>query len=117
MCTFGDSLAQNDLSPDCCGSSDERPPMSHFSLKPLVVLAVTFCLSAAAHAECSIPTEENDWGATCHQATSPFNQSDFAASCFYGDDETQCHSDGDQAACDRLDECIRNAAISTFGDG
>ena len=77
---------------------------------------VGLTVSSAAFAECAIPTEANDWGATCTQGTSPFNQRDFAASCFFEDWETQCHSENNAAACDSLNQCIRAAAISTFGD-
>jgi hypothetical protein len=79
------------------------------------VVALGF--SSAAFAECAIPTEANDWGATCNQGTSPFNPRDFAWSCFSDNNwENQCNAENNDAACDSLDQCIRAAAISVFGD-
>lgn len=77
---------------------------------------VGLTVSSAAFAQCTIPTEANDWGATCTQGTSPFNQRDFAASCFFEEWETQCNSENNAAACDSLSQCIRDAAVSIFGN-
>ncbi len=90
--------------------------MTRFPLKFLVPLVFTIFFGSSAFAECSIPTESNDWGATCEQGTSPFNQRDFASQCFYSY-ETQCYNENDQTACDDLNECIRESAVSVFGDG
>ena len=84
--------------------------------RPLAAAAMlAFGLTGGpAFATCEIPTAANDWGTTCTEGTSPFNQRDFAAQCFwdhdcdFGSDDTQC--------VDELEQCIIDSAKSMFGE-